>query len=105
MGWRRPVHQIAFLFKSFLILISKRLNLKAEGGVNVFSPDLTMPSWEEWHPKIVVMRKKKRTQWHLVETSFFYFTISTMQILYFPFSSAFLNSAVGSGNSAFTFLC
>lgn len=53
--------QITLLFKSFLIPMSTLLNLKAENGVIIFSSGLTMPFWEERHPKIVVMRKKKRT--------------------------------------------
>ena len=59
MGWRSS--HITFFFKSFLIPMSKLLNVEAENGVIIFNSGLTVPFWEEQHPKTVVMRKKKRT--------------------------------------------
>lgn len=41
--------------------MSKLLNVEAENGVIIFNSGLTVPFWEEQHPKTVVMRKKKRT--------------------------------------------
>ena len=69
--------------------MSKLLNVEAENGVIIFNSGLTVPFWEEQHPKTVVMRKKKRTPdtWLKLHSSIFLFQLCRYCVFLFPLLS------------------